>query len=329
MISINELYSSGEEGVTWLNSLLKEWIYPDNYFGNFTDYKGYLLWVLIPVVILFSPPLIMLGFIYISTLLLHVYKIKSNLKGDYLSKAWNNGRRAVSQLWDSYGVLWHGYEVHGMDKIPEGPGLVVVYHGAFPLDYFYFVCRLYLQTGRLCHSVVDYHFSKIPGINLFYNVHGLTHDGRMECVDILKKGYLLGVLPGGVREALFSDDNYSLLWGRRSGFAHVARDAKVPIIPMFTKNLREGYRTLGKIWPLKWLYERTRWLIVPIYGGFPVKFCTYVGDPIPYDPNITVEELAEKTKTAIKNLRDKHQQIPGSIRRALLERFNKHPKDDQ
>lgn len=65
------------------------------------------------------------------------------------------------------------------------------------------------------------------GISLFYNVHGLTHDGRMECSDILKRGYLLGVLPGGVREALFSDENYSLLWGRRSGFAHVARDAKV------------------------------------------------------------------------------------------------------
>lgn len=46
--------------------------------------------------------------------------------------------------------------------------------------------------------------------------------------------------------------------------------------------------------PFKWLYERTRWPIVPIYGGFPVKFCTYIGDPIPYDPNISAEELAEK-----------------------------------
>ncbi|KAJ6664009.1 hypothetical protein lerEdw1_008963 [Lerista edwardsae] len=249
-----------------------------------------------------------------------------------------------------------GYEVHGMDKIPEGPGLLVVYHGAFPVDYFYFVCRLYLQTGRLCHSVVDYHFSKIPGISLFYNVHGLTHDGRMECVDILKKGHLLGVLPGGVREALFSDENYSLLWGRRSGFAHVARDAKVvsdhmPCMKLepassayiarnnklliyfwgenhlnhflLKQNMYNSYHCKLCIGPLKWLYERTRWLIVPIYGGFPVKLCTYIGDPILYDPNITVEELAEKTKSAITNLRDKHQQIPGSIQRALRERFDK------
>ncbi|XP_034285687.1 monoacylglycerol/Diacylglycerol O-acyltransferase-like isoform X4 [Pantherophis guttatus] len=225
-----------------------------------------------------------------------------------------------------YSTLWHGYEIHGMDKVPEGPGLIVFYHGAFPLDYFYFVSRLYLRTGRFCRTVVDYHFSKIPGIKLFYNVEGLTHNGRTECTEILKRGYLLGVLPGGTREALFSDENYELLWGRRTGFAHVARDAKVPVIPIFTKNLREGYRTLGKIWPFKWLYERTRWPIVPVYGGFPVKFCTYIGDPIPYDPNISAEELAEKTKNAIKDLRDKYQEIPGNIQRALLERFEKCPE---
>lgn len=31
-----------------------------------------------------------------------------------------------------------------------------------------------------------------------------------------------------------------------------------------------------------------------MYGGFPVKLRTYLGDPIPYDPKITAEELAEK-----------------------------------
>ncbi|XP_053101935.1 transmembrane protein 68-like isoform X2 [Hemicordylus capensis] len=229
MISLSESYSSGEESVTWLTSLLKEWICPDHYLGIFTDYKAYL-WVLIPFIMLFSPVLILLGFIYLSTLLLHIYKIMSNLKGDYLGKSWNTGRRAVSYLWDIYGIVWHGYEVHGMNKVPEGPGLIVCYHGAFPLDYFYFVSRLYLQTGRLCHTVVDYNFSKIPGINLFYNVHGLTNDGRMGCVEILKKGNLLGVLPGGAREAFFSDENYSLVWGGRLGFAHVARDAKVTLL---------------------------------------------------------------------------------------------------
>ncbi|XP_026548324.1 transmembrane protein 68-like isoform X1 [Notechis scutatus] len=318
-------FSVGQDNLTWVMELLNSInMSPHNIINGFTDYSAYFFWVSVLFLLLFSPVLIILGFIYFSNFLLHIYKRKVNLKEHYLSQSWDNGRRAVAHLWDMYGTVWHGYEIHGMDKIPEGPGLIVFYHGAFPLDYYYFVSRLYLRTGRFCCTVVDYHFSKIPGIKLFYNVEGLTHNGRRECADILKRGYLLGVLPGGTREALFSDENYDFLWGSRTGFAHVARDAKVPVIPIFTKNLREGYRTLGKIWPFKWLYERTRWPIVPIYGGFPVKFCTYIGDPIPYDPNISAGELAEKTKSAIKDLRDKYQEIPGSIQRALLERFEKH-----
>ncbi|XP_074841889.1 DGAT1/2-independent enzyme synthesizing storage lipids-like [Carettochelys insculpta] len=264
------------------------------------------------------------GVLYLSSLLLHVYKRKNDLNGDYSSKLWDNGRQMVVYLWDLYGKLWHGYELHGVEKIPEGPGLIVYYHGATPIDYLYFIARLCNLKGRLCHSVADHFTFKIPGIKLLLDIFGVMHGGREECVQILKNGHLLGVSPGGVREAFFSDENYNLLWGNRKGFAQVAIDAKVPIIPMFTQNLREGYRTLGKIWSFRWLYEYSRLPIVPLYGGFPVKFRTYIGDPIPYDPNITAAELTEKAKTAIQSLRDMHQKTPGNILRALLERFDKN-----
>lgn len=32
---------------------------------------------------------------------------------------------------------------------------------------------------------------------------------------------------GGVREALFGDENYKLMWGKRTGFAKVALQANV------------------------------------------------------------------------------------------------------
>lgn len=44
----------------------------------------------------------------------------------------------------------------------------------------------------------------------------------------------------------------------------------------------------------KWLYEKFRYPFAPMYGGFPVKLRTFLGDPIPYDPEVTAEELAEK-----------------------------------
>lgn len=53
------------------------------------------------------------------------------------------------------------------------------------------------------------------------------HGPKEECVKALKNGRLVAVSPGGVREALFSDETYVLVWGNRTGFAQVAIDAKV------------------------------------------------------------------------------------------------------
>uniref|UniRef100_A0A3Q1G8A9 Transmembrane protein 68 n=1 Tax=Acanthochromis polyacanthus TaxID=80966 RepID=A0A3Q1G8A9_9TELE len=77
----------------------------------------------------------------------------------------------------------------------------------------------------------------------------------------------------------------------------------------------------------RWVYERFRLPVAPVYGGFPVKFRTFLGDPIPYDPNINAGELAEKVQQAIQSLIDKHQKIPGNILRALLERFHTKHND--
>ncbi|XP_046732319.1 transmembrane protein 68 isoform X4 [Silurus meridionalis] len=232
-------------------------------------------------------------------------------------------------LWDGHGAIWHGYEIHGLEKIPEqGPALIVYYHGAIPIDYYYFLARVIIQQGRTCHSVADHFLFKVPGFKLLLEVFSVIHGPQEECVKALRSGHLLGISPGGVREALFSDETYPLLWGKRKGFAQVAIDSKVPIIPMFTRNVREGFRSLGNLRFYRWVYERFRLPIAPIYGGFPVKFRTYLGDPIPYDPKLTAGELAEKVQAAVQALIDQHQKIPGNILRALLERFHMHPKDE-
>ncbi|XP_038246174.1 uncharacterized protein LOC119851054 isoform X4 [Dermochelys coriacea] len=140
-----------------------------------------------------------------------------------------------------------GYEVHGLEKIPEGPGLVIFYHGATPVDYFYFLAKLLILKNRMCYTVADHFVFKLPGFKLLLDVFGVMHGPKEECVKALKNGHLVAISPGGVREALFSDETYVLVWGNRMGFAQVAIDAKVPIIPMFTQNVREGIRTLGGI----------------------------------------------------------------------------------
>ena len=51
----------------------------------------------------------------------------------------------------------------------------------------------------------------------------------------LKNGELLAISPGGVREALFSDENYKMIWNGRKGFAKVAIEAKVVSIAQALK----------------------------------------------------------------------------------------------
>lgn len=61
--------------------------------------------------------------------------------------------------------------------------------------------------------------------------------------------------------------------------------------------------------------------VVPIYGGFPVKLTSHVGKPIPYDPNMTPEDLQAKVAAALDDLIRRNQRIPGSILLGLLDRI--------
>lgn len=55
----------------------------------------------------------------------------------------------------------------------------------------------------------------------------MTPGSLESCVNLLNEGHILTISPGGVREALFSDHNYEIIWGTRAGFAKVALEAKV------------------------------------------------------------------------------------------------------
>ncbi|NWV84573.1 TMM68 protein, partial [Dasyornis broadbenti] len=326
----NESCTAGPISMSYLTCLtyiLEEWTGLEN-IGDYLSYAFYIVWVLFPLILVFVLPGVIVVLFYVSILVLHIYKRKNELKEAYSQDFWAGAGETLATLWDVHGRIWHGYELHGVKNLPRGPGLVVFYHGATPVDYIYFMARLHVMQRRHCSVVADHFVSRLPGFKILLDVFGVLHGPKEACVSTLKKGHLLAIAPGGVREALFSDETYTILWSNRKGFAQVAIDAKVPIIPMFTQNVREGFRTLGGIKILRVLYERIRLPVVPLYGGFPVKLRTFIGEPIPYEPNMTAEELAAKTQAAVQALIDKHQKIPGNIFRALMERFQTQKKDD-
>ncbi|XP_069687602.1 DGAT1/2-independent enzyme synthesizing storage lipids isoform X2 [Periplaneta americana] len=293
------------------------------------DFTLWLTWILAPLVITFLLPLVIVFLFYLSGLIFYIYKLhRHRLRHAYETDFWDGARKTVAAVWDAHGWIWHGYEVRGMENIPDdAPALIIYYHGAIPIDIYYFMSKTFLYKNRLIHTVADRFLFKIPGFSIISEAVKVIPGTVQTCSNILKENSLLAISPGGVYEAQFGNAYYKLMWKKRLGFAKVALDAKVSVIPMFTQNLREAFRSVGfgrRFW-LK-LYQLTRFPLVPIYGGFPVKLCTHIGKPIPYNASLTPEQLQMKVARAIEELIEEHQRIPGSIMRALVERVYQMPK---
>lgn len=258
---------------------------------------------------------------------MHIYRIRQDLRvNDLLASNVDfriKARAAVSLLWECHGWIWHGYEIVGFENIPvDKRALIVYYHGVIPVDYYYLSSRYFIKHKRTIWTIAADFLFKTPGLRLLMEVVNATPGTVQQIGDLLKNEELVSVAPGGVREAQFSNEYYQLVWNNHLGFAKAACLGKAPIIPVFTQNVREAYRTSPFFRGFfRKIFERTKLPLLPIYGGFPVKLRTIVGEPIPYDEKATPEEVAEKTSQAIKELIRKHQRLPGSIVSAMLDRF--------
>ena len=93
-----------------------------------------------------------------------------------------------------------------------------------------------LTKGRVIHSVVDSFLFKLPGFGSLLTAFSCTPGTVASCAEGLRDGgHLLGLSPGGVYEAQFSNHYYKIMWKNRLGFAKIAIEAQVPIIPVFTQ----------------------------------------------------------------------------------------------
>jgi 1-acyl-sn-glycerol-3-phosphate acyltransferase len=228
----------------------------------------------------------------------------------------------------AFGRIYNGYEVSGAENIPSsGSALIVFYHGIVPLDGWYFLADYYLKTGRVIRGLTDRLIFRIPKVREFFESFGIFPGDFEQALKVLRSGQLVAVSPGGMREAFSGRrKDYRLVWGGRQGFAKLAIEAGVPIIPAFTENVRELYRApLSDFALARALYEMTRIPPALVMGlgvlPFPVKLRTWVGKPIKPRRSETPEQLAARTRKAIEALIRKHQPRNRSVLAALKARF--------
>ncbi|MGE3974682.1 MAG: lysophospholipid acyltransferase family protein [Bdellovibrionales bacterium] len=227
-----------------------------------------------------------------------------------------------------FGKIYNGFEVHGMHHIPlDRPALLVFYHGLIPIDAWYFGLHFYLEKKVLIRALGDRWLFRTPGLSWICRAVGAIPGDPKIAAALLKNGALVGVSPGGVREAIKGmSNNYKLVWGDRMGFAKVATEAQVDVIPVFTENIDETYIAPYAEHPIfQSLYHMTRLPLVPILSlfglPFPVKLRTWVGEPIRFDPDRSVEELRDLTAQALNELIEKHQTKDQTVVDALKKRL--------
>ncbi|MBN2800058.1 MAG: acyltransferase family protein [Deltaproteobacteria bacterium] len=235
--------------------------------------------------------------------------------------------RTLSPALDALGHALHRYEVRGQEHLPlDGPALLVLYHGFMPVDAWYLGAHLYHHTGRLVHGLGDRWLFKTPGLRWVVTQAGSVPGTRADAVALLRSGAWVLVSPGGTREALTGRDrHYQLVWRERRGFAEVALEAGVPLIPVFTENIEEVYRSPGvDARPIQALYERTRWPIVPVVGlglaPLPVKLTTWLGPQVVPREGESPEALRERVREALEALIAAHTHPRPRIARALWAR---------
>jgi len=250
--------------------------------------------------------------IYLSEFFLLSFSILFNIK---------IALRSVAEMWINYLYLWHNHSVVGLKNIPaEGPGLLVWYHGPLPVDYIGVVARVFKETDRRIYTVTDRCLEILPGLDMFRHHMRVGSFSKVKIAGLLDAGELVGVSPGGARECLF-DHDCSVLWNNRTGFAKVANLTQVPIIPIYTENIRVAYQTMktgSSIW--RTIFEKTKLPTTLMYGGFPVQLTTHIGNPIMRRDGESHLQLQSRVRSEVKNL-IKANQRETTVMNALTERF--------
>ena len=99
-------------------------------------------------------------------------------------------------------------------------------------------------------------------------------------------------------------EDYALRWYGKQGFAELADRAGCPLVPMFTRNVRELFLVLGGGSALvKRLYRLTRLPFTPFIGPMLLPLTTVLGPMLlPHEPSTSASATAERATDALQAL---------------------------
>jgi len=241
---------------------------------------------------------------------------------------------------------FHAVTFEGFQKFPApGKGAIIIFlHTTHNADLLFFAPSMFTITGRVVRGLIHRSLFRVyPWLSYF----GMVPGDRKSAVELARAGFVVACVPGGSREGMTGHENaYSLAWEGQEGFAHVAKQANVPIYPLHLENAEEmRYNPIFHLWNLLYLSNISWWIfgflprplqkVVKAFFEFvwfifaytlsiplPSKVTFVLGDPIYPESFENVHELAVKAHQSLQELIDqrqgrRHRDIP----LVMLQRF--------
>jgi 1-acyl-sn-glycerol-3-phosphate acyltransferase len=168
-------------------------------------------------------------------------------------------------------------EVRGLEKLPEGPALLVGNHngGITFLEPLLLGKAWYDKTGGRMdiHALGHETLFKIPGLGNFIALLGTVSASHENAAQVFASGQKVWVFPGGNYEAFRPwTERHRVDFGGHSGFVKLALHQGVPIVPVLSFGGHEAFFVLTRGESLARLAGTDRLLrsrAFPIFLGLP------------------------------------------------------------
>ncbi|MEM7158733.1 MAG: lysophospholipid acyltransferase family protein [Myxococcota bacterium] len=223
---------------------------------------------------------------------------------------------------------YHRLQVRGLEHVPEGPAVLVGNHngGLSPVDGLFLV-HYYRTRGYdrpvyiLAHDILFKH----PKVAEVLRSVGIVPASRDTAHQVLEQGHKLLVFPGGDIETLrpYRDRRKVVLAGRE-GFARLAKEHDVPIVPIVGAGshetlvvLRQGRRLANALRLPRWARVHSLPIVLAAPWGvllgptcalpylpLPAKITVQIGEAMPSGPWDHAGELAHHTQTTMQGMLD-------------------------